>query len=273
MKKLVIFAMMLMFLITSCSINTPKTNNDSTDNNVEENAVEIDRSEYLTGEIITDGNYEISSGGIGCICFIPDKESREIIKDKYSTNDLYYLNDESYFIYYDNLSVTENLPQDLGIYKVKVKFDLKNIYNYNRFNLIDVTLFDDIGTILYEGKIYRTNDLDLDVKVKDRVLGLIVESVDKFGDEGFRVSFCGEIETEGYYNIFYSELHGRNLGIIYYDEKYEENVPMMMGESNNKQLFYFVDNKDLFSQLEDYWIVNSKLNNFFKGINFVLVRS
>lgn len=50
--------MMLMFLITSCSINTPKTNNDSTDNNVEENAVEIDRSEYLTGEIITDGNYD-----------------------------------------------------------------------------------------------------------------------------------------------------------------------------------------------------------------------
>ncbi|WP_019229042.1 DUF5050 domain-containing protein [Sedimentibacter sp. B4] len=252
MKKLVIFGMMLMFLITSCSINTPKTNNDSTDNNVEENVVEIDRSEYLTGEIITDGNYEISSGGIGCICFVPDKESREIIKDKYSTNDLYYLNDESYFIYYDNLSVTENLPKDLGIYKVKVKFDLKNIYNYDRFNLIDITLVDNIGTILYEGKSYETNDLDLDVKVKDRVLGLIVDSVDKFGDEGFRVGFCGEIETEGYYNIFYGELHGRNLGIIYYDEKYEKYVPMMMGESNNKQLFYFVDNKDLFGQLEDY---------------------
>lgn len=268
MKKLVIFAMMLMFLITSCSINTPKTNNDNTDNNAEENVVEIDRSEYLTGEIITDGNYEISSGGIGSICFVPDKESREIIKDKYSIYDLYYLNDESYFIYYDNLSVTENLPKDLGIYKVKVKFDLKNIYNYDRFNLIDITLFDNIGTILYEGKSYETNDLDLDVKVKDRVLGLIVDSVDKFGDEGFRVSFCGEIETEGYYNIFYGELHGRNLGIIYYDEKYEEYVPMMMGESNNKQLFYFVDNKDLFSQLEDY---SSFGRGKFKISNFHIV--
>lgn len=268
MKKLVIFAMMLMFLITSCYINTPKTNNDSTDNNAEENVVEIDRSEYLTGEIITDGNYEISSGGIGSICFVPDKESREIIKDKYSIYDLYYLNDESYFIYYDNLSVTENLPKDLGIYKVKVKFDLKNIYNYDRFNLIDITLFDNIGTILYEGKSYETNDLDLDVKVKDRVLGLIVDSVDKFGDEGFRVSFCGEIETEGYYNIFYGELHGRNLGIIYYDEKYEEYVPMMMGESNNKQLFYFDDNKDLFSQLEDY---SSFGRGKFKISNFHIV--
>lgn len=268
MKKLVIFAMMLMFLITSCSINTPKTNNDNTDNNAEENVVEIDRSEYLTGEIITDGNYEISSGGIGSICFVPDKESREIIKDKYSIYDLYYLNDESYFIYYDNLSVTENLPKDLGIYKVKVKFDLKNIYNYDRFNLIDITLFDNIGTILYEGKSYETNDLDLDVKVKDRVLGLIVDSVDKFGDEGFRVSLCGEIETEGYYNIFYGELHGRNLGIIYYDEKYEEYVPMMMGECNNKQLFYFVDNKDLFSQLEDY---SSFGRGKFKISNFHIV--
>jgi hypothetical protein len=268
MKKLLIFAMMSTFLITSCSINAPKTNNYNTDNNVEESVIEIDRLEYLTGEIITDGNYEISSGGIGCICFVPDKESREIIEDKYSTNDLYYLNDESYFIYYYNLSVTENLPKILGIYKVKVKFDLKNIYNYDRFNLIDITLVDDIGTILYDGKSYRTNNLDLDVKVKDRVLGLIVESVDKFGDDGCRVSFCGEIETEGYYNIFYSELHGKNLGNIYYDEKYEDNVPMMMGESNNKQLFYFVNKEELFSQLEGY---SSFGRGKFKISNFHIV--
>ena len=80
MKRLVIFIIMLTFFMTSCSNNTPKTNND---NNVEEAIIDIDRSEYLTGEIITDGDYEISSGGIGSICFVPDKESREIIEDKY----------------------------------------------------------------------------------------------------------------------------------------------------------------------------------------------
>ena len=158
---------------------------------------EIDRTEYLTGEIITDGDYEILSSGIGSICFVPDKESREIIEEKYDTYNLYYLNDESYFLYYDNISVTESLPNELGIYKVKVKFDLKEIYSFDRFNINDIELTDNIGTILYEGKEYETNNLDLDVKVKDRVCGLIVDSVDKLGNGGFRITFCGDIETEG----------------------------------------------------------------------------
>jgi len=269
-----------MLLIVSCTNNAQQSN--YTDNNEEKAPVEnvdeekvpaneefeIDRTEYLTGEIITDGNYDISSSGVSSICFVPDKESREIIDDKYSTYDLYYLNDESYFLYYDNISVTENLPDDLGIYKVKVKFDLKKIYNYDRYNIIDILLTDNIGTILYEGKSYETNDLDLDVKVKDRVCGLIVDSVDKFGGGGFRVGFCGEIETEGYYNISYGELHERNLGNIYYDGKYESNVPMMMGESSNKQLFYFVDKEELFSQLEEY---SSFGRGKFKISNFHIV--
>ena len=132
---------------------------------------------------------QILSSGIGCICFVPDKESREIIEDKYSSYDLYYLNDESYFLYYDNISVTESLPNELGIYKVKVKFDLKEIYSFDRFNINDIELTDNIGTILYEGKEYETNNLDLDVKVKDRVCGLIVDSVDKLGNGGFRITF------------------------------------------------------------------------------------
>lgn len=77
---------------------------------------EIDRTEYLTGEIITDGDYEISSSGVGGFSFVPDKESREIIEQKYGSYDLYYLNDESYFLYYDDISVTESLPEELGIY-------------------------------------------------------------------------------------------------------------------------------------------------------------
>ena len=234
----------------------------------ETNGDKIDRSEYLTGEIITDGDYEISSNGIGSISFVPDTESREIIEEKYGSYDLYSLNDESYFLYYDHISVTENLPEELGIYKVKVKFDLKEIYNYDRFNINDIQLTDNIGTILYEGKTYQTNNLDLDVKVKDRVSGLIVDSVDKLGDEGFRVTFCGEIETEGYYNISYSELHERNIGTLYYDDNYISNVPMMMGESSNKQLFYFDSKEELFRQLEDY---SSFGRGKFKISNFHIV--
>lgn len=110
--------------------------------------------------------------------------------------------------------------------------------------------------------------MDLDVKVKDRVLGLIVDSVNKLGDEGLRVTFCGEIETEGYYNISYGELHERNIGTIYYDDKYISNVPMVMGESSNKQLFLFVGKEDLFRQLEDY---SSFGRGKFKISNFHIV--
>ena len=229
---------------------------------------EEESSEYLTGEIITDGDYEISSGGTGSFSFVPDKESREIIEEKYGSYDLYYLDDESYYLYYDEISVTENLPKELGIYKVKVIFDLKNIYNYDLFNINDIQLTDNIGTIIYEGKTYETNNLDLDVKVKDKVSGLIVDSVDKLGDEGFRVRFCGQIETEGYYNISYDELHDRNIGTIYYDDNYVNNVPMMMGETNNKQLFLFVGKEDLFRQLEDY---SSFGRGKFKISNFHIV--
>jgi hypothetical protein len=223
---------MLTFLIASCTNNTQQNAEEVDTKNEPENisneVSEIDRTEYLTGEIITDGDYEISSSGIGSICFVPDKESREIIEEKYGTYDLYYLNDESYFLYYDNISVAESLPDELGIYKVRVKFDLKEIYSYDRFNIIDILLTDNIGTIPYEGKAYETNNLDLDVKVKDRVCGLIVESVDKFGGGGFRVGFCGEIETEGYYNISYSEMNESNYGTIHYDDKYKSNVSILI---------------------------------------------
>ena len=272
MKKFILFILMLTFLIASCTNNTQQNAEEVDTKNEPENisneASEIDRTEYLTGEIITDGDYEILSSGIGSICFVPDKESRKIIEEKYDTYDLYYLNDESYFLYYDNISVTESLPDELGIYKVKVKFDLKEIYSYDRFNINDIQLTDNIGTILYEGKAYETNNLDLDVKVKDRVCGLIVDSVDKLGGGGFRISFCGEIETEGYYNISYSEMNANNYGTIYYDDKYESKVPMMMGESNNKQLFLFINKEELFSQLEEY---SSFGRGKFKISNFHIV--
>lgn len=267
MKRLILLSLISVFLCVSCTADTqnPDTKENTDKENVEP---EIDRAEYLTGEIITDGDYEISSSGIGGFAFVPDKESREIIENRYGAYDLYYLDDESYFLYYDDISETQKLPEELGIYKVRVKLELKEIYGHDRFSIIDVELTDNIGTILYEGKNYETNNLDLDVRVKDRVCGLIVDSVDKFGDDGGRVEFCGEIEVEGYYNISYGEMHERNLGSIYYDEKYENNVPMMMGESNNKQLFFFVNKENLFNELEKH---SSFGRGRFKISNFHIV--
>ncbi len=241
MKRIILLSVVLVLLV-ACTYNTGQ----------EIVEPEIDRTEYLTGEIITDGDYEISSSGIGGFSFIPDKESREIIEEKYGENDLYYLDDESYFLYYDDISVTKNLPDDLGIYKIRVKLDLKEIYGYERFSIVDVELTDNIGTILYEGKSYETNILDSDVKVKDRVCGLIVDSVKKFGDEGGRVTFCGEIEAEGHYNIFYSEMREINLGLIYYDKKYKDNVPVMKDDTNEKGNFFFVNKEALFKELENH---------------------
>ena len=251
MKKLILLSLILVLLV-ACTDNAQKSIiEENTDKEIVE--YEIDRTEYLTGEIITDGNYEILSDGISGFYFVPDKESREIIEEKYGADDLYYLDDESYFLYYEDVSITENLPDDLGIYKVRVKLDLKKIYGHERFSIIDIKLTDNIGTVPYEGKSYETNYLDLDVKVKDKICGLIVDSVDKFGDEGGRVTFCGEIETEGYYIISYSEMRERNMGLIYYDDKYKNNVPVMKDDSNDKKgAFFFINKEALFKELEKH---------------------
>ena len=78
---------------------------------------EIDRSEYLTGEIITDGDYSIvEKWGFDEITFIPDEESLIIIKDKFGEKIRYNLA-------YNDLDKVSELPDRLGIYKVKVKVD------------------------------------------------------------------------------------------------------------------------------------------------------
>ena len=80
MKKFILFILMLTFLIASCTNNTQRdaeeVDTESESENISNEVSEIDRTEYLTGEIITDGDYEILSSGIGSICFVPDKESR-----------------------------------------------------------------------------------------------------------------------------------------------------------------------------------------------------
>lgn len=148
MKKIILLSFILV-LLAGCTGNVQKFDTKEKEeikfNENSENAeLEIDRTGYLTGEIITDGDYQVLSGGIGGFSFVPDKESREIIMQKYGANDIYYLKDESYFLYYDDISMTEKLPAELGIYKVRVKLELKKIYNYDRFNLIDIELTDNI---------------------------------------------------------------------------------------------------------------------------------
>lgn len=254
MKKLILIVTLLLLIFTGC-------NNGSQTDIIKE----IDRSEYLTGEIITDGDYFISEYGYDGIWFVPDMESREIMQEKYSDSGLFSLNDESCYLNYDNILITEDLPKELGIYKVKVKFDIKSD-SYSRFNIIDIQLTDSIGTT-YEGKTYSTNNLDFDVKVKDRVCGLIVNFVDRIDKESIRIGFSGEIETEGYYNISYSEMYDSNFGNIYYDEKSSDNIPMFNGERTQSD-FYFAGKEELFKELEAF---SSFGRGKFKTSNFNLV--
>ena len=124
---------------------------------------EIDRSEYLTGEIITDGDYSIiEEWGFDEITFIPDEESLIIIKDKFGEKIRYNLA-------YNDLDKVSELPDRLGIYKVKVKVD--KIDNYGYLVIDDILLTDKIGTVSYEGKTFEGNDLDDTVEVKDRING------------------------------------------------------------------------------------------------------
>lgn len=145
--------------ISNKVIESPVTNDE----------IEIDRSEYLTGELITDGIYTYPSKGFGILYFVPDEESSQIIKEKYN------ISEESLQLKYEDVSKVEHLPKELGIYKVKV--DLEEEYNWLAIN--DIQLTDNIGTVVYKGKTYETNELDESVKVKDNVCGLIVKWIDR----------------------------------------------------------------------------------------------
>lgn len=79
MKKIILVLTVLCLLASACTnkninINENNNNNENTEN---EN---IDRSEYLTGEIISDGIYDYPTNGFGIIYFVPDEESSKIIE-------------------------------------------------------------------------------------------------------------------------------------------------------------------------------------------------
>lgn len=222
------------FVIKTDSKDEEEQNEHETSVNV------IDRSEYITGEIITEGNYRvIEEIGKNFITFIPDKESLEIIKAKYGGK-------QQYELAYDSLDKVTELPDELGIYKVKVK--IKNIDEYGYLIIEDIMLTDTIGTILYEGKVYEGNDLDDRVELKDRVNGLIVDHVVK-NNGGVVVGFAGEIESEGFYFIDPNEssMYGPT-GFIFVDEKYLKNFPTIYGERTNSSVWFSKTN-ELYDEL------------------------
>ncbi|HBV68889.1 MAG TPA: hypothetical protein DEF04_12470 [Clostridiales bacterium] len=211
-----------------------------------DNGIEIDRSEYLTGEIITDGRYGIlAGGGFSTFMFIPDSESSEIMKGRYTGK-------RDYILAYDNLDKVKGLPKELGIYKVKVKVEKVDDYGYLFIDEIELT--DNIGTVLYEGKVFETNDLDDTVNAKDIVSGLIVERVIRSGS-GLIVDFAGEIECEGYYIVDPkdNDMFGPT-GDIYVDKEYKRNFPVIYGEGN-KFSVWFSKTNSLFDELANHSLV------------------
>lgn len=229
--------------------NSIKTNDNNVviEDKAEESSpnTDIDKIEYLTGEIITDGLYKIyEPRGYSTFCFIPDKESLEIMKDNYQEKNYYNLA-------YDNLDDVKNLPKELGIYKVKLKIEKVDDYGYLFIDKIELT--DNIGTVIYEGKTFETNDIDNTVEVKDRVGGLIVDHLIKTDDGGIVVGFAGEIECEGYYLIDPrdNEVFECKTGHIYFDKEYNEKLPTIYGEGNT---FYgwFSDANESFVELQNH---------------------
>lgn len=256
-KRINLIIMILIFLITGCT-NTVPEKTEVTEKPIEDE--EIDRTKYLTGEIITDGNFDYPENhNGGAIYFVPDEESSKIIKEKYN------FSSESFLLFYDNMSKVENLPQELGIYKVKVKADWDEIGK--SFVLNDILLTDEIGTVVYDGKTYETNELDENVKVKDQVCGLIVKwiSREKVSDS-IEIRFAGEIESEGYYTIAYSDMFDDNYGMIYFDEKYFDDIPFYGERGHNN--FYFVKTNELFDELQNFSTFGK---GKFKTSNYYLV--
>lgn len=212
-----------------------------------------------TGEIISDGLY----GNKGRIYFVPDKETRELLKNEYP----YPINaGESIPLDYDDINIVKDLPRELGIIKVEIEANFKtgNIFS----KLKSVKLTEKIGTIEYEGKQYPTNELDETVTAKDKVCGLIVSNVRRI-DEGVLIEFEGEIESEGFYNVhnggeFYNYI---NIGRIVPDEKSLKNFPTYKGVGN-KWSVYFTETNELYKQLANHSAVG---RGKFKSTNYHIV--
>ncbi len=238
MKKLLIFSMILI-LLTSCS-KTSDTIKPDTEEPVGEPIEEPNEPEPVryTGEIITDGFY----GKAGRLYFIPDKETRELLKGEYPWD---IDAGESIPLDYDDINMVKDMPTELGVYKVEVEADFSSQGIASELQSIKLT--EEIGTVEYEGKTYPTNELDESVTAKDAVCGLIVSNVRKFEDGAVMIEFEGEIESEGFYNIhnggeFFNYI---NIGRIVPDGESLKNFPTYkgVGVHNNYSVFFTETNE------------------------------
>lgn len=276
-KKFFIFFIVIL-LLSSCSkqiqtnIDEKITNeeqdikeedNINKDDTSEEDTANEEKSKYekprYTGELITDGYYSNS----GSLVFVPDKETKEYIKNNFS-----FIFNESMYLIYDSEDIVKDLPTELGIYKVEIEPDIQGSDYYMKIS--SIKLIDEIGTIEYEGKIYGTNNLDENVRVKDKVGGLIVNYVHFTNEkEGVIIRFSGELEVEGIYNLYNSHYHNNlNIGIIYADKNSLKNFPIYNNQpvKGDKLSIFFAETNDLYKELANHSAIGKgkfKISNYY----------
>lgn len=223
------------------------------------NSDEIIQTNYLTGEIITDGIY--GNTGVYYIYFIPDKETRQLIYNYYPSEI-----GESIPLKFESMDI-KDLPKELGIYSVAIEADFTT--NKIAAELKSIKLTDTIGTIEYQGKTYETNDLDENVQPKDRVCGLIVENVRRYDDGGVIITFEGEIESEGFYNVYPGGdmFQYRRIGEIIRDKESLKNFPTYKGVGNNFSV-WFSETNELYNELANYSAVG---RGKFKTSNYYII--
>lgn len=277
-KKFFIFFVIILIVLSSCSkqiqtnIDEKITNeeqdikeedNINKDDTSEEDTANEEKSKYekprYTGELITDGYYSNS----GSLVFVPDKETKEYIKNNFS-----FIINESMYLIYDSEDIVKDLPTELGIYKVEIEPDIQGSDYYMKIS--SIKLIDEIGTVEYEGKIYGTNNLDENVRVKDKVGGLIVNYVHFTNEkEGVIIRFSGELEVEGIYNLYNSHYHNNlNIGIIYADKNSLKNFPIYNNEpvKGDKLSIYFAETNDLYKELANHSAIGKgkfKISNYY----------
>jgi len=271
MKKIYLLILILVLLAVSCTKNLQDTNTKEIYNNLEDNVKKgleedsnkndkVIQTNYLTGEIITDGIYGNTS--VHYIYFIPDRETRQSLYNYYPSEI-----GESIPLKFESMDIIKDLPKELGIYDVIIEADFTT--NIREADLKSIKLTDNIGTIEYHGKTYETNDLDENVQPKDRVCGLIVENVRRYDDGGVIITFEGEIESEGFYNIYPGGdvFQYRRIGEIIRDNESIKNFPTYKGEGNIFSV-WFSESNELYDELVSYSVIG---RGKFKSSNYYII--